>query len=596
MKSPVWFLLTAIAWTLASCDSGKKSANNPDERVNAEGRTALMEAVSHGKLAELDAQLDAGATVHLTDQKGHTALSLALEERNLAAFCRLLQAGASANQTHPEGGALVAYAFQHGHLAAVQLLLQAGADVNARTAEGKSLAHLCCERKNLRFLRWVVDKGAKLKTDDSMGVGLVHTALDHGGVELAHFLLQLGLDVDREGKNGNTVAHRVVREGYEELLPLLVKLKADFNQVDSDGYRPLHLAVRHGKTDIVDQLLKAGAAPSLLSRQGDHSTSALEMAFDRRALPLADRLLAAGAEPRDELYEAVSLPPGEGYEMVSLLMKHKADTLDNRPGDSPLACAVREGKGRIAELLLEAGADPKQEGQCGQPLLNLAVAQGNAETVKLLLEYGADPNQPFNASPSEEFLKHVKSPGVAKWALKGSENLTPLMVAADSGRVEVAEALMKAGAAAGRSARVNGTSFWPLFFAARRQDTDMQQVLFGQKPGNRKRWVKVNLKKQKLYLHHGDEVVFTSPISSGRRGNRTKTGHFVISNKYRMWTSTLYDSKMPYFQRLSGGDFGFHYGVLPGYPASHGCIRMPMSKAKELYSMTRPGDYVRIVK
>lgn len=51
---------------------------------------------------------------------------------------------------------------------------------------------------------------------------------------------------------------------------------------------------------------------------------------------------------------------------------------------------------------------------------------------------------------------------------------------------------------------------------------------------------------------------------------------------------------MPFFQRLSCSDFGFHYGNVPGYPASHGCIRMPWSSAQTLFSMTKVGDKVTI--
>ena len=52
---------------------------------------------------------------------------------------------------------------------------------------------------------------------------------------------------------------------------------------------------------------------------------------------------------------------------------------------------------------------------------------------------------------------------------------------------------------------------------------------------------------------------------------------------------------MPYFQRLSCGDFGLHQGVVPGYPASHGCIRVPAGNAEKLFSLTKTGDRVLIL-
>jgi len=64
------------------------------------------------------------------------------------------------------------------------------------------------------------------------------------------------------------------------------------------------------------------------------------------------------------------------------------------------------------------------------------------------------------------------------------------------------------------------------------------------------------------------------PVSTGRQGFRTPTGSYVVTDKHRKWRSTLYPAEMPYFMRLSCGDIGFHQGNLPGYPASHRCIRM----------------------
>jgi lipoprotein-anchoring transpeptidase ErfK/SrfK len=88
--------------------------------------------------------------------------------------------------------------------------------------------------------------------------------------------------------------------------------------------------------------------------------------------------------------------------------------------------------------------------------------------------------------------------------------------------------------------------------------------------------------------------LFKTAISTGRKGFATPTGTYAITNKYRTWTSTLYDASMPCFQRLSCGDFGFHQGHVPGYPASHGCIRVPAGNAQKFYALTELGDRVEI--
>lgn len=99
--------------------------------------------------------------------------------------------------------------------------------------------------------------------------------------------------------------------------------------------------------------------------------------------------------------------------------------------------------------------------------------------------------------------------------------------------------------------------------------------------------------RARVYDAEGNEI-FSTKVSSGKGGYATRQGVFAITDKHRHHTSNIYHASMPYFQRLSCSDFGFHYGYVPGYPASHGCIRVPMDSAKKLFAMTEVGDKVTI--
>ncbi|NJR42770.1 MAG: L,D-transpeptidase family protein [Akkermansiaceae bacterium] len=114
-------------------------------------------------------------------------------------------------------------------------------------------------------------------------------------------------------------------------------------------------------------------------------------------------------------------------------------------------------------------------------------------------------------------------------------------------------------------------------------------------PGSEERVVKIDLSEQKARIYDavGNEIL-TTKVSTGKKGFATPKGVFVITDKNRDWTSTLYHAKMPYFQRLSSRDFGLHQGVVPGYPASHGCIRLPAGTAAKLFKMLQLGDRVEI--
>src|SRR5690606_8804076 len=83
------------------------------------------------------------------------------------------------------------------------------------------------------------------------------------------------------------------------------------------------------------------------------------------------------------------------------------------------------------------------------------------------------------------------------------------------------------------------------------------------------------------------------PISSGQPGHRTPTGVFSILQKARYHESNIYSgAPMPFMQRLTWSGIALHAGQLPGYPASHGCIRLPYQFAQRLFGLTRIGARV----
>ena len=133
----------------------------------------------------------------------------------------------------------------------------------------------------------------------------------------------------------------------------------------------------------------------------------------------------------------------------------------------------------------------------------------------------------------------------------------------------------------------------------------------------------VSIPKQRAYLMLNQQIVIDSPISSGKRGHSTPTGHFSVLEKDPNHHSSLYgdfvDSQgrtvragvsaridsapsgthfsgaaMKWFLRLTGEGVGMHIGILPGYPASHGCIRESSDGAKLFYDYAKVGTPVDV--
>jgi len=105
--------------------------------------------------------------------------------------------------------------------------------------------------------------------------------------------------------------------------------------------------------------------------------------------------------------------------------------------------------------------------------------------------------------------------------------------------------------------------------------------------------VVISLPEQTLSAYRNGIRIAYSSISSGLKGRRTPTGVFTILEKEVTHFSNKYHhAPMPYMQRLSWEGVAMHGGDLPGYPASHGCIRLPHEFAKKLYSLTVRGTTV----
>jgi lipoprotein-anchoring transpeptidase ErfK/SrfK len=135
--------------------------------------------------------------------------------------------------------------------------------------------------------------------------------------------------------------------------------------------------------------------------------------------------------------------------------------------------------------------------------------------------------------------------------------------------------------------------------------------------------ITINLREQKAFFYKGDRLVGVSMISSGREGYSTPPGNYKIIQKSPNHVSNLYGdyvdgsgnvvvanvgvkrdprpagthfrgAPMPYFLRFHGG-YGLHAGFLPGFPASHGCVRMPERMAQIFFANVSHGTPVRVV-
>lgn len=263
-------------------------------------------------------------------------------------------------------------------------------------------------------------------------------------------------------------------------------------------------------------------------------------------------------------------------------------------GDRALALALRLSEMDSLRTLAWAGAEVEFSEMDGQFLLVLATLRRQTEAIHLLLSMGANPDTKTQ-HPIDQNLIELQAVKDLRTALARDRDLTPLMICAARGDVVGVEYLLSVGASQRHYTRVNKR--YAINFACLQGYNYIMQLLLGRRPGEEsEQRVVISLAKQRAVIYRDGEEVDSSVVSTGRKGYTTPAGTFVITNKHSSWISTIYKVPMPWFMRLSCSSIGLHAGNIPGYPASHGCIRLPSSKAKQFFAQLRVGDVVEITR
>ena len=109
--------------------------------------------------------------------------------------------------------------------------------------------------------------------------------------------------------------------------------------------------------------------------------------------------------------------------------------------------------------------------------------------------------------------------------------------------------------------------------------------------------VLISIRNQTMRVYSGEREIGFSPVSSGKRGKGTPHGIFSVLRKHKFRWSNLYVREpMPFMQRLTWSGIALHAGELPGYPDSHGCVRMPDEFAKQLFQLETSDRHVVIAR
>jgi L,D-transpeptidase catalytic domain/Ankyrin repeats (3 copies) len=249
-------------------------------------------------------------------------------------------------------------------------------------------------------------------------------------------------------------------------------------------------------------------------------------------------------------------------------------------------------------LLTQLEPDPAipiptvQARQQARDALVSALLLNDLSLAQTALNGNFDPNDCIILSTDEGTTLRSLS-GRAYHFYSNSTDFLPLHLAAALGETEICKFLVANGAK--EFALSKGYDWTPAQFAARCGHPELAKVLLGIEPSDDHFRIIISLRAQKLVVYRDETPFLTARISTGRNDKPTPPGNYLVTDKIKLERSTLYKVNMPFFLRLSFSEVGIHYGVNPGHPASHGCIRIGSEKlAQEIFKSCPIGTLVSI--
>ncbi len=320
------------------------------------------------------------------DPWGCSPLHIATKKRAPNLVRLLLQKRALLNLKDGSGVTPLHIAVGHGTEQIVQLLLNNGAHTEVKDSSGNTaVQRALSKRKDVVTLSLLIDKGADIEARDIVGRTPLCNAIVSNSLITARYLIKRGADANAKCDISNTLGtllFEAVRQKKEWAVELLLEGGADLQARDITGRRVLYYAVRGGQESMVKVLLDHGATETLTTGPVSNSGSTiLHCAMIKPNLTIVEMILKAGVDVNGRdligdtaLHGLVRSGPQPLEQTVSLLLNLGAEiNMVNNDSDTPLHLAVSHDRLRIAQMLLDAGADPRLMNVYGQTPLTMAL-------------------------------------------------------------------------------------------------------------------------------------------------------------------------------------------------------------------------------
>lgn len=374
--------------------------------VSFAGAHEIHTAVQEGNLQAVRQILTEHAdALNVTEEPDETTpLHVAVYNGHLEIATYLIDAGAHLDASKANGSRPLHGAAFYGHPDCVRLLIESGAEVDIVNEGG--FTPLLSGAAGLQWdcVALLREAGADPFVENRWGMGLLHYAAGGNQLDMIQELVQAGIPVDNITENGETPLMWAASSEHQEAVNLLVELGADVNHVSEHNWTPLMCAIEDGNAEMYQLLLSLGAT---IEPASPDSPQLLPFAMHQRNEEIVQDLFNRGISPSSIDDNGVPLlvrALRRGYDdMVALFLENGADVnaATRYEQQTPLHFAAKIGCQRVAELLVDHGAELNPRDKDQRTPLDLALYYNNPQLASWLRQHGGERN---GCSPAGENL------------------------------------------------------------------------------------------------------------------------------------------------------------------------------------------------